>query len=107
MTSVHLMSLDPTARESYLNSNDAQSPADGKVIRKLCRIRFLSDDPRSPSAGIVRTPIQVRILVFRQFSPVSEYCKQFKFKITKHVFILLLASYLSTKLTLSKTTSTA
>lgn len=60
MTSAHLIkSPDPTERGSYLNSNDAESPEDGKDMRKMCRIRFLSNDPRSPSAGIVRTPIQV------------------------------------------------
>lgn len=73
MTSARLMSPDPIARGSYLNSNDAQSSENGKVMRKLCRIRFLSNDPRSPSAGIVRTPIQVRIYLFKQFSPVCTY----------------------------------
>jgi hypothetical protein len=86
MTSAHLIKTpDPTARGSYLNSNDAESPEDGKDMRKMCRIRFLSIDPRSPSAGIVRTPIQVRIHLFKQFSPVCAYYKQFK--ITRHVFI--------------------
>lgn len=86
MTSAHLIkSLDPTARGSYLNSNDAESPENGKVMKKMCRIRFLSNDPRSPSAGIVRTPIEVRIYFLKQFSPVCAYYKQFK--ITRHIFI--------------------
>ncbi|PNF27613.1 hypothetical protein B7P43_G02258 [Cryptotermes secundus] len=60
LNAAHLIkSPDPTARGSYLNSNDAESPEDGKVMRKMCRIRLLSNDPRSPSAGIVRTPIEV------------------------------------------------
>lgn len=85
MTAAHLIkSPDPTARGSYLNSNDAESPEDGKVMRKMCRIRLLSNDPRSPSAGIVRTPIEVRIYLFKQISPVYAYCKQFK--ITRHLF---------------------
>jgi hypothetical protein len=80
MISARLMSPDPIARGSYLNSNDAQLSENGKVMRKLCRIRFLSEDPRSPSAGIVRTPIQVRIYLFRQFSPV---CKVTRLTLSK------------------------
>lgn len=81
MTSAHLInSPDPTARGSYLNSNDAESPEDGKVMKKMCRIRFLSNDPRSPSAGIIRTPIEVRIGLFTSLCLLQ-------FTITRHIFI--------------------
>jgi hypothetical protein len=55
-------SLGPTARGSYLNSDDiSKSPKLEEATRKLHKLRLLSDDPRSPSAGILRTPIQVII----------------------------------------------
>lgn len=61
ITSAHLLeSPGPIARGSYFNANViAKSSEEAEATRKLRRLRFLSDDPRSPTAGIVRTPIQV------------------------------------------------
>lgn len=57
----------PTARGSYFNANFVtKSSEEAEATRKLRRLRFLSDDPRSPSVGIVRTPIEVGIYHFRQ-----------------------------------------
>lgn len=54
----------PTARGSYFNANViTKSSEEAEATRKL---RFLSDDPRSPSVGIVRTPIEVGVYHFRQ-----------------------------------------
>jgi len=65
ITSAQLVeSPDPTARGSYFNANViTKSSEEAEATRKL---RFLSDDPRSPSVGIVRTPIEVGVYHFRQ-----------------------------------------
>jgi hypothetical protein len=56
----------PTARGSYLKSDDiSESPKVEEAMKMLRRLRLLSDDPRSPSVGILRTPIQVRIIFER------------------------------------------
>jgi len=60
-------SPDPTARGSYFNANViTKSSEEAEATGKLRRLRFLSDDPRSPSVGIVRTPIEVGVYHFRQ-----------------------------------------
>ncbi|XP_021937054.1 uncharacterized protein LOC110838300 isoform X2 [Zootermopsis nevadensis] len=61
INSAHMReSLGPTARGSYLKSEDiSESPKVEEPMKKLHRLRLLSDDPRSPSSGILRTPIQV------------------------------------------------
>lgn len=57
----------PTARGIYFDANvTAKLYEEAEATRKLRRLRFLSDDPRSPSAGIVRTPIEVGVNHFRQ-----------------------------------------
>jgi hypothetical protein len=68
MTSAQLVeSPDPTARCSYFNDNVITKSSEGaEATRKLRRLRFLSDDPRSPSVGIVRTPIEVGVHYFKQ-----------------------------------------
>jgi hypothetical protein len=69
MNSAHMrQSLGPTARGSYLKSDDiSDSPNVEKPTRMLRKLCILSDDPRSPSAGIIRTPIQVRICLPKVF----------------------------------------
>ena len=58
---------DPTARGSYFSANViTKSSEEAEATRMLRRLRFLSDDPRSPSVGIVRTPIEVGVYYFRQ-----------------------------------------
>ena len=85
ITSTQLVeSPDPTARGSYFSANViTKSSEEAEATSKLRRLRFLSDDPRSPSVGIVRTPIEVGVYHFRQIS-VCACCQHFK--IVSHIF---------------------
>ena len=63
LTSAQLVeSADPIARGSYFDADViTKSSEEAEATSKLHRLRFLSDDPRSPSVDIVRTPIEVGV----------------------------------------------
>jgi hypothetical protein len=99
----HLMeSHSPTVTGSYRNSDDTvDSPEVEKTTRRLCRLRLLSDDPRSPSAGIVRTPIQVRVQIsdeLPQFVRVAFYSHSHQFLFPPSCFSAKLAIFRSSVL---------